>query len=61
MTKTKLTEILHKRNIQYTEVGRWGKYLRGVWEKEFTEAISSDEKKEKYICTTFFMESIQLQ
>lgn len=49
MTKTKLIEILHKRNIQYTEVGKWGKYLRGVWEKEFAEAISSDEKRKIYL------------
>lgn len=49
MTKIKLTEILQKLSIQYTEAGKWGKYLRGVWEKEFAEAISSDEKRKIYL------------
>lgn len=49
MAKTKLTEILHKQNIQYTEIGKWGKYLRGVWEKEFAGAISIDEKRKIYL------------
>lgn len=49
MAKTKLTEILQKRSIQYTEIGKWGKYLRGVWAKEFAEVISSDEREKIYM------------
>ncbi|WP_405116972.1 DUF4275 family protein [Paenibacillus sp. FSL K6-1217] len=42
--KDKAYRNTSKRSIEYTEVGKWGKYLRDVWEREFAESISSEER-----------------
>jgi hypothetical protein len=49
MIKSRIIELLGNKNIKFTVVNKWGQYLRGVWEDNFTDQLSSDEKKKIYL------------
>ncbi|CAG7594692.1 hypothetical protein PAESOLCIP111_00006 [Paenibacillus solanacearum] len=49
MIKYKIIELLNNKNIKFTESSKWGQYLRGVWEENFAEQLSADEKKKIYL------------
>lgn len=44
-----ITDIFKMKNIKYTEVPKWGNYLRGQWEQSFASHMSRQEKMDIYL------------